>query len=640
MLAAGLCVGGAALEVRAAGVQASPGAVVSTKHNLSTTGPGAVKANVETQVCVFCHTPHNANPAPQLWNHMTSGAQIYGTYGSSSFDAGAISGTFNTFAGRAAGQPTGSTRLCLSCHDGTIALGSTVNNGTIALGGTAGGFVPASVSLGSDLSNDHPVSFARNPADTETRDPATGDRVATERGTSFVQCVSCHDAHVENPDQTTRKFLVKSNIRSAICTTCHVKSGSGWAWASSPHSTSTKTYTASNTGGAPGLGSHTGYTTVADNGCESCHRSHSAPQAQRLVKSVSERDLCYQCHGTAPVAQKNLAAAFAKARAHPLETSTTAMVHDFAETRFSPTNFSGSRRHVVCSDCHNPHGVANAGSPGTGLHAAGTNAIASASVLAGASGVEPAAWPAPLANNGILPMTSVSQMGYIVAPAATAEYQICFKCHSSYAFGTTPPTSPSGGTETDVAAEFNRLNGSYHPVAGPPHLRVAASNMLAPWNTTTSATRMYCSDCHGNDQATSASVPAGPHGSSNPYLLAFGAGAAWSATAPTLNSATGLCFNCHASSRIKSTNTVHGESAHQSEPCQSCHAAIPHGLFRPSLIALVKDPAPYNRGAAKIVRWLRAATPNDYSESNCYSSVCHAHNDTRYAPTSNANTYY
>ena len=621
---------------------ASPGHVVASKHNLSTSGPGGVKATAEGQVCVFCHTPHNANPARQLWNHVTSGAQTYGTYGSSSFDSGSVPGTFNTFPGKSAGQPVGSSRLCLSCHDGTIALGSTVNNGTIALTGTAGGFVPASASLGTELSNDHPVSFARHAADLQVRDPSAGDAVRLEAGTNYVQCVTCHDPHREDEDATTRKFLVKTNARSALCTTCHVKSGSGWAWSSSPHSTSTKTYTAANTGGAPGLGAHTGYATVADNGCDSCHRTHTAPQAQRLLKAVNERDLCFQCHGSSAVAQKTLATVFAKASRHPLESSTSAILHDYVETSSSATNFSGARRHVDCSDCHNPHGATNAGSPGTGLHTAGLNTITTTSALAGVPGVEPGGWPAVLARDGAFPMTSAAQTGYAVSTSSPREYLICFKCHSSYAYGLSPPLSPSGGSQTDTAADFNPNNRGYHPVVGAPHLRTAASNLVAPWNTTTSATRMYCSDCHGNNETTSASVAAGPHGSANRFLLRF-SNATWSTTGPTLAQSTGFCYNCHSAATIKTTNNVHSRGDHESVSCQTCHLAIPHGSFRPGLIALVKDLAPYNLGAAKIVRFQYASSPNGYQRSSCYSNVspCHAgHNDTSFAPISNVNTYY
>jgi predicted CXXCH cytochrome family protein len=364
-----------------------PSDVVGSKHDLSVSGGSSVKATSETQPCVFCHTPHNASPAIQLWNRPASSA-TYGTYGSSTFKSGTSAGTFNTMPGRSAPQPSGSSRLCLSCHDGTIALGATLNNSTLAM--SNGTFVPATANIGTDLSNDHPVSFARAGTNIEVADPPPADAVALETGTSYVQCVSCHDAHSERGgDAVAAKFLVKSNARSAICTTCHTRGGTGWSWASSVHATSAKSYTASNTGGVVGLGAHTGYTTIADNACESCHRSHSAPQAQRLLKAVNQRDVCFQCHGAAPVAAKNLSTVFAKTYRHPLESSTTTILHDAAEAQSSPTNFSGGRRHVDCSDCHNPHAAAGS------LHTAGTNVIAAGGMLSGVTGVEPASYPAP-----------------------------------------------------------------------------------------------------------------------------------------------------------------------------------------------------------------------------------------------------
>ena len=83
--------------------------VVNSKHNLSASGPGTIKATAESEICIFCHTPHNASPAAPLWNRASSGA-VYVPYDSPSLTANP-------------GQPTGSSRLCLSCHDGTLALG-------------------------------------------------------------------------------------------------------------------------------------------------------------------------------------------------------------------------------------------------------------------------------------------------------------------------------------------------------------------------------------------------------------------------------------------------------------------------------------------------------------------------------------
>jgi hypothetical protein len=93
----------------------------NTKHNFSATVlpdlPGAAKrdafAATETQICAFCHTPHAATPEPRtpLWNRKLSSAS-YTTYNSSSLDAVDLR------------QPGGKSKLCLSCHDGTLAIGA------------------------------------------------------------------------------------------------------------------------------------------------------------------------------------------------------------------------------------------------------------------------------------------------------------------------------------------------------------------------------------------------------------------------------------------------------------------------------------------------------------------------------------
>ena len=38
--------------------------VTNTKHNFSVSGPGPVRATTESQICVFCHTPHAAEDIP------------------------------------------------------------------------------------------------------------------------------------------------------------------------------------------------------------------------------------------------------------------------------------------------------------------------------------------------------------------------------------------------------------------------------------------------------------------------------------------------------------------------------------------------------------------------------------------------
>ncbi|HEX05660.1 MAG TPA: hypothetical protein ENH10_11005, partial [Bacteroidetes bacterium] len=88
--------------------------IVDTKHNLSASGPGAVKAVGESRICIFCHTPHGGAPVAPLWNRYES-VTVFDIYPS----GGSMQSTPT--------QPNGSTRICLSCHDGTSALGTVRN---------------------------------------------------------------------------------------------------------------------------------------------------------------------------------------------------------------------------------------------------------------------------------------------------------------------------------------------------------------------------------------------------------------------------------------------------------------------------------------------------------------------------------
>ena len=195
--------------------------VAQTRHNLSVSGPGPIHALNETRICVFCHTPHNATPQTPLWNRSVEG-QTYQVYTSDTLKAGPL------------GQPTGATKLCLSCHDGTIATGAVVVPSTgIAMAG--GGQLAAGslANLGVDLSGHHPVSFhygAALPNDQLAAQPTD----LTFGGVDELQCTTCHDPHKD----TWGKFLVKDNRFSSLCTTCHKLQG----WAGPAHATSLETW--------------------------------------------------------------------------------------------------------------------------------------------------------------------------------------------------------------------------------------------------------------------------------------------------------------------------------------------------------------------------------------------------------------
>jgi hypothetical protein len=121
--------------------------IATTKHNLSVSGTGSVRALNETRICVFCHTPHNATPLSPLWNRQIE-PKVYTVYTSPTLRADPIP------------QPSGPTKLCLTCHDGTIATGAVINpRGGIAM--TGGGLLPPGglSNFGLDLSGHHPVAF-------------------------------------------------------------------------------------------------------------------------------------------------------------------------------------------------------------------------------------------------------------------------------------------------------------------------------------------------------------------------------------------------------------------------------------------------------------------------------------------------
>jgi len=187
--------------------------VSNTKHNFSaSTIPGlpgneerSMKATSESQVCVFCHTPHGASDLPKapLWNRSLS-TSSYIPYSSSSLDATDL------------GQPEGKSKLCLSCHDGTIAIGS-VNvlnrkeNPTISFTGTeSDGSIDESDQgsrsgytrrLGVDLSNDHPISFTYDSAlslrDGELRAPNEPGQSVAERSPGNHAKLPLEDGQVE-----------------------------------------------------------------------------------------------------------------------------------------------------------------------------------------------------------------------------------------------------------------------------------------------------------------------------------------------------------------------------------------------------------------------------------------------------------
>lgn len=317
--------------------------VANTRHNFSAVVPPAdverrAFATEESRICVFCHTPHGATPAynAPIWNRQLSQA-TYIPYDSTSMDATDI------------GQPTGRSKLCLSCHDGTIALGAvnvlnrdepnrhghtvpftTVDSsppGTIPQGlGTETGFTRY---LGVDLTNDHPISFTFDSAQA-ARDgelfnpdavPWIDERVRREdgeprhpfpRGTFMplerdedgvgpkVECITCHDPHLRSqvPGENI-KFLRVNRLqqqppvqgqfdaeRDIICLACHDKEG----WAGSAHANpavADERYTDA----AADLREFPRGTRVWQAACLNCHDPHTVQGARRILREGTDGPL-------------------------------------------------------------------------------------------------------------------------------------------------------------------------------------------------------------------------------------------------------------------------------------------------------------------------------------------------------------
>lgn len=501
-------------------IEASGKNILDTKHNLSVTGRGLIKIKSTTVgMCIFCHTPHNAiRDIPYLWNRKKSTAN-YIPYQSSTLYA-------------TVGQPTGASKLCLSCHDGTIALGALVSKLQEIPFAAGIRFIPRGPArLGTDLSDDHPVSFIYDSSlairNGELADPSTlPPEIKLDRD-GQLQCTACHDPH----NDTNGKFLVMSNIYSGLCTACHKQNG----WAFSSHSTSDATWNRLGTN----PWQHTLYNTVTENGCENCHIPHTADGHERLLIYSFEEDNCIVCHNG------NVASTDIKTGTD-IETELTKpyihAVQDYTGIHDPVEDFtSGSvQKHVECADCHNPHWT-NA-DPSTG---------------------------APQVSGAIGGVTGVDVSGQPIAVAAN-QYEICFKCHGDNYITTRVPIDRQI-QQLSTRLEFAPSNPSYHPVEAQ-GVNPDVPSLLSPYITTSI---IFCTDCHNNDDGGGG--PKGPHGSNNKYLLEENYTTQDYTQESSYNYA--MCYKCHDRDSILNDESFKGHRIHivdNDNPCSACHDA--HGI--------------------------------------------------------------
>jgi predicted CXXCH cytochrome family protein len=551
-------------------------------HNLSV----ASGSNVTTQGslgCTICHAPHSGlGGVTPLWNQKLSTA-TYAPYTSTTYHQ-----TGNTQ------PPLGVTSsLCLSCHDGTVAIGQTAAYGQLPTSGQMNNLD----SFGTSLSGSHPFSLVTPLKDTvnlaaslvsqgKTADP-TG---AVKLINGNVECTSCHDPHIQNIDKVAQDFLVRDSSSAQLCLACHdpTRTIQGQvnplaSWNNSIHLTATN-------GISPDA--HVGlYSTVALNACSSCHMSHDATSPARLLRPATPAATgmdpatqdCMTCHdgGTyVSPAAPNIMAEIAKV-SHPVPAGSNG--HDAAEAAVLANN-----RHATCVDCHAAHG-------------SNQTVVFSA---------PPAMRPSQSGVEGISATDGIT----VLTPAVN-QYETCLRCHGTgpgkqrmLVFGYSPIRIVSNAADPlNVIPEFAPTAISSHPLT---HDRTSPlpqpsllQNMLNLNGTASGravGVRIFCTDCHNSDdnREFGGTGPNGPHGSVNSHILERNYQFSQAATpggpvtnlypTPDLSSVGpyAMCAKCHDLTNIVANNSWNQHSLHVSQygfSCSVCHTAHGMGATSPTI---------------------------------------------------------
>lgn len=258
-------------------------------HNFAygSSGAAAYDSN-ETRVCVFCHTPHVSDTSAAilnapLWNHTLSSSVTYSVKSPGAYSGSPLSGNVNLVA-TPLSTPDGDSRLCLSCHDGTVSVGNVRSEaaaGGIPMDSSSAcidtsGKMPnsgCSAYVGTNLTQKHVVSIPMNNGlitahnalcgsngqTTELQYPwqtGYGDTIflrpttATYGGSSGidgsgarsgcggdlqceknygdgynygVQCSTCHDPHywAESVSSNTEGYMMLVAGINTLCSACH-----------------------------------------------------------------------------------------------------------------------------------------------------------------------------------------------------------------------------------------------------------------------------------------------------------------------------------------------------------------------------------------------------------------------------------
>jgi len=223
--------------------------ITATKHNLSASSTNVTRSVATTsggtsQLCVFCHTPHHALDQRYIWNHTLSAntTWTWGTGSATETSGGTLLPT---------NPATLASFKCISCHDGSVALGQVnevLNESTGVINSSYSipmqGDVNASYQLtnttylvgsGGNMNGNHPVGIPY-PGDSPYNSISSGSGVNVtefqaapvkvllfndpQGGTGKgVECGSCHAVH-----GSAYPVLLRDSISgSQLCLDCHIK---------------------------------------------------------------------------------------------------------------------------------------------------------------------------------------------------------------------------------------------------------------------------------------------------------------------------------------------------------------------------------------------------------------------------------
>jgi hypothetical protein len=553
--------------------QAPPTTDVLGMHNLSLSSGASVYSQGGLG-CTFCHAPHSGiGGITPLWNQKLSQSS-YVPYTSTTDNAQATQPTL----GR-------TSSLCLSCHDGTVAVGQSAAYGPLPVVGS----MNAADSFGTTLTGSHPFSLVLPIKDAsnlvaslasqgKTADP-TG---AVKLVNGNIECTTCHSPHIQAIDRIAQNFLIRDSSNGQMCLACHdpnrvvqgqINPLAGFI--NSVHQTATNQVSPD---------AHVGsYPTVGVNACTSCHMSHNSVAPARLLRPATPvatsydpvTQNCMTCHagGTyvSPDAP-NIMSEVAKV-SHPLPVGVN--FHDAAEVPLLNHN-----RHATCVDCHSAHA---------------SNAEVTFSV-------PPAIRPPQQGATGISAVDGITP----VIPAVN-QYETCMRCHASSMgkqrlpiYGYPPIRVVAAPDPLNVMQEFAPTATSSHPVTHPstsplpqPSLLVNMLNQAGMASPRLVGSQLFCTDCHNSDdnREFGGTGPNGPHGSKWTHLLerryefsqAPAPGQLVTNLYPNPDTSVegpyALCGKCHNLTQILANTTFTQHSLHISQygfSCSVCHTA--HGM--------------------------------------------------------------